>query len=69
MGGRTMSQYEPFDEQTEDKTDRIAWALCQILDDDAPLRWTKYRGVAVCIATNKELMSDLIALSVEEAGR
>jgi hypothetical protein len=62
-----MSQYEPFDEQTVDKTDRIAWTLCQIIDDDAPLRWTKYRSAAVCIATDKKLMADFIALSGEKA--
>ena len=43
-------------------TDRIAWRLCQILDDDAPLRWERYRFAAKCIAENEGLMSDLKAL-------
>ena len=43
--------------------DRIAWALCQIIDDDAPMRWTRYRSAAVCIAKNPEVMADLKALA------
>jgi hypothetical protein len=29
--------YKPYDEKTASTEDRIAWALCQIIDDDAPL--------------------------------
>lgn len=43
--------------------DRIAWALCQIIDDDAPLRWMRYRFAARCIASNRELMADLQQLA------
>jgi len=51
--------YEPFDKETANTKDRIAWALCQIIDDDAPMRWTRYRFAAECIANNPELMADL----------
>lgn len=55
--------YEPFNKETATITDRVAWALCQIIDDDAPIRWTRYRFVAECIAHNKEVMSDLNRLA------
>lgn len=55
--------YEPFNKETASVTDRIAWALCQIVDDDAPLRWTRYRFAAECIAKNPEVMNDLRELS------
>lgn len=55
--------YEPFKKETASTRDRIAWALCQIIDDDAPLRWTRYRFAAECIAKNPELMADLKELS------
>ena len=51
--------YEPYNKEAASTKDRIAWALCQIIDDDAPLRWTQYRFAAGCIANNRELMSDL----------
>lgn len=56
--------YEPFNERTASTGDRVAWALCQIIDDDAPLRWTRYRFAAECIAKNTELMADLKELSI-----
>ena len=55
--------YEPFDKETASVTDRIAWALCQIIDDDAPMRWTRYRFAAGCIAHNPEVMADLAELA------
>lgn len=55
--------YEPFNKETASTTDRAAWALCQIIDDDAPVGWTRYRFVADCIAGSKELMTDLNALA------
>ena len=58
----TVLAYEPFNETTADIKDKIAYTLCQIMDDDAPLRWTRYRFAASCIAGNKELMSNLIKL-------
>lgn len=58
--------FQPYDEATADTTDRIAWTLCQIIDDDAPLRWTRYRFAAECIAHNKELMADLNALAEQK---
>ena len=51
--------FQVYDEETADLTDKVAWALCQIIDDDAPLHWTRYRGAAECIATNKKLMGNL----------
>jgi hypothetical protein len=55
--------YQPFNKDNSTVTDRIAWVLCQIIDDDAPLRWTRYRFAAECIARNEELMRDLKSLS------
>jgi len=56
------STYQPYDEQNANTTDRVAWVLCQIIDDDAPLRWTRYRGVAECLANSFEAMDALITL-------
>ena len=39
--------------------------LCQIIDDDAPMRWTRYRFAAKCIASNGELMNVLKTLRDE----
>lgn len=58
--------FEPYNEETATTEDRVAWALCQILDDDAPARWTRYRFAAGCIAKNDDLMSDLKQLGREE---
>lgn len=54
--------FQPYNEQTASTQDRIAWTLCQIIDDDAPLRWTRYRFAAECIARNKSLMADFMKL-------
>lgn len=54
--------YEPYNQDTADARDRIAWVLCQIIDDDAPLRWTRFRFAAECIARNEGLMADLQSL-------
>jgi hypothetical protein len=27
----------------------VAWVLCQILDDDAPLRWSRHLTTARCL--------------------
>jgi len=54
--------YQPYDEKTASTKDRIAWKLCQIIDDDAPIRWTRYRAAAELIAGNAEMMADLQAL-------
>jgi len=51
--------YEPYEEETAPTKDRVAWTLCQIIDDDAPLHWTRYRFIAGCIAHNESLMQDL----------
>ena len=55
--------YTPYNKNIASTEERIAWALCQILDDDAPMRWRRYIFAADCIATNRELMSDLAELS------
>jgi hypothetical protein len=58
-----MTMFEPYDKKTASVQDRIAWALCQIIDDDAPMHWTRYRFAAECIAHNEKMMADLKALS------
>lgn len=37
-GGLSMNvgTYEPYNEAAASPIDRVAWALCQIIDDDAP---------------------------------
>ena len=55
--------FEPFDAATASTEDRVAWMLCQIIDDDAPMRWTRYRSAAVCIARSPSLMKDLQLLA------
>lgn len=54
---------QPFNKETASIEDKVAWTLCQIIDDDAPLRWARYRFAAVCIARNEELMANLKSLS------
>lgn len=49
--------YETYNAENACTRDKIAWALCQIIDDDAPLRWARYRTVAGCIAMNPEVMT------------
>ena len=51
--------FQPYDEETASIEDKVAWAICQIIDDDAPLRWTRYRFAAECIAMNEKLMNNL----------
>lgn len=59
--------YELYNKETASTEDRIAWALCQIIDDDAPMRWTRYRFAAECIVRNKGLMADLVAAAAQPA--
>lgn len=56
--------YEPYEKEYATTTDRVAWVLCQIIDDDAPLHWTRYRFLAECIARNKKVMEDLNELAM-----
>lgn len=49
--------YERFDKETASATDKAAWILSEIIDDAAPMRWTRFRFAAVCIANNAELMA------------
>jgi hypothetical protein len=62
LGAETENEMYEHNKETASVEDRIAWALCQIIDDDAPMRWTRYRFAASCIAMNTELMADLIEL-------
>ena len=59
--------FEPFDGKTASPTDRAAYVLCQIIDDDAPLRWTRFRFAVDCIVTNPRLMRDLSLLAQRHA--
>ena len=57
--------YEPYNEATASPEDKIAWGLCQLIDDDAPLNWTRYRSTAKSIATNAVMLDSLMTLSFE----
>ena len=57
--------FQTYNEETATTQDRIAWVLCQIIDDDAPLQWTRYRSVAEYIAADHKLMDDLSALRAD----
>ncbi len=61
--------FHPYNEQTASTEDRVAWALCQIIDDDAPMRWTRYRFAARCIVRNEKLMADLLTVRDRKAAR
>jgi len=56
--------YHHYNAEHASVEDRIAWTLCQIIDDDAPMRWTRYRFAAQCIAGNPKLMADLQTLAL-----
>lgn len=60
---------ERYDSKTASPRDRVAWALCQIIDEDAPLRWTRYRFAAGCIAGNPEVMADLRNIAPSGGGQ
>lgn len=61
--------YQSYNKETASLEDMIAWTLCQIIDDDAPFRWTRFRGVAVCIALNDDLMLNLKEFANQEIKR
>ncbi len=61
--------YQEYNEHTASPEDKVAWGLCQIIDDDAPLNWTRYRFVARCIASNHDIMDSLMSLSVNANGK
>ena len=52
--------YERYDEDSANPIDQLAWMLCQIIDDDAPLQWTKYRGPAICLLSKKNNLRNII---------
>jgi len=60
--------YEPYDEDTATAEDRLAWLLCQIIDDDAPLRWTLHRFTAGCLLAERNGLKEIVAKRDEEDG-
>lgn len=58
--------HEFYDVKMASTEDRAAWKLCQLLDDDAPLHWTRHRNTAVCIAKSPTLMAELVALQARD---
>lgn len=70
-----MFIYEPYNPHIANVEDRIAWELCHIIDEYAPLTWTRYRAFAECIAQNEKLVADIIEFKnllnkpVEYSGR
>jgi hypothetical protein len=46
--------------------DQAAKILCEIIDDNAPIGWERYRPIARLIACNDELMSILKNLQDEK---
>ena len=57
-----MMMYEPYNEETADSLDKAAFILSEIIDDNAPLNWTKFRAYASYIARNDKLMDELAKL-------
>lgn len=63
---KEKNMYRAYDENTATLEERTAWILCQIIDDDAPLRWSRYLGVVGFLANNdKFIMSLLTAAGYE----
>jgi hypothetical protein len=58
-----MSLYRPYNKETASALDTAGFILSEIIDDGAPLNWLRYRAFAVYIASNKELMAALEAVS------
>ena len=53
--------YERYERENATPEDQLAWLLCQIIDwDDAPLRWTRYRGAAVCLLGKTNNLRDIV---------
>lgn len=52
--------YEPYNKENASPTDRLAWLLCQIIDDDAPLRWTRYRFAARCLMAKNNGLREIL---------
>jgi hypothetical protein len=49
--------YRPYDKTNATPVEKLAWALCQIIDDDAPIRWARYIFVAECLIHSDEFKS------------
>lgn len=60
--------WEPYDRDTATAEDQLAWLLCQIIDDDAPLRWTRHRFTASCLLAENNGLREIVAKHTEEAG-
>ena len=44
------------DKMNQELKDKAAKILCEIIDDNAPIGWERYRGIALVIASSHELM-------------
>jgi len=53
--------YETYLEDSATPEDKLAWMLCQIIDDDAPLRWTRYRFAAGCLLAPSNKLREILA--------
>ena len=54
-----------FNENTANIEDKAASILSEIMNDNAPLGWERYRGIVHFIAKNDKLMLHLNSLSSE----
>ena len=65
---RVHSRYEPYNEETASPEDKLAWLLCQIIDDDAPMRWTRWRFTAGCLLAPSNKLREILA-EHEQSGK
>ena len=56
---------KPYNEETADLQDKAAFILSEIMNDNAPIGWERYRGYSYFIANNHELMRLLNKIEVE----
>jgi len=52
--------YETYRRENATPIDQLAWLLCQIIDDDAPLRWTKHRFTAECLLAKNNNLREIV---------
>jgi len=60
--------YETYERDNATPVDQLAWLLCQIIDDDAPLRWTRHRFAAECLLAKNNPLREIVSKYDEEAG-
>lgn len=58
--------YETYERDNATPVDQLAWLLCQIIDDDAPLRWTRYRFAAQCLLAENNPLREIVRKYDEE---